>query len=409
MTTIVNFMTHRRSSRQTIRQPRTQGRTLCAALVAAALLGVNAPAIADETLLISDTLDVSRVEVVEINDSSLVHLDDSNGWRTIPLDQCVGFLRPGASMRAVSKRGTLHLVDGQVIPGSILSNSEPDSDMVVWNHAWLSRVEVPLDQIAAVLMTEETPMPQPGESDVVVLANGDRYDGFIIDIGDPVSIDVDQPDGSTTTVTIPLDRVAAIGLVSQRKPAVNPRVWFTDGSVLDVRRLHVGDDGFARLESTWSSGSDEIEMPFARIAGALFSPGAIQPLAGLRVERITGPSTRYMIPAPATDDAEQTPLDLADITLHGALAATWRLPGGIRRFAAQATLPQHARVWGDFELVVSVDGDERFRARINQANPEVEVNIDTTGGLELTIELTEGKYGSIQDELVLHRAMLLAR
>ncbi len=381
-------------------------KTTCAGAALTCAVVLAMPTAAQDTLLISETLDVTAVEVVEITDTALVHLDDNNGWRTRSIEQCIGLVRRNAQMRSTSNRGSLHLVDGQVIPGSMLSNADPDSDTVVWNHAWLSRIEVPLSRIAAVLMRDDAVMPTPGESDVVILANGDRYEGFILDIGDPVSIDMDQPDGSTTELSIPLDRIASIGLVSQQQVPANKRVWFTDGSILDVRYLHVGDDGFARLQSVWGSDSSETEMPVSRIAGALFKPGVLTPLASLDVEKIVGPEVRYIVPAPVSSPGP-TPLGLAEMTLRGPLAATWRLPRGCRRFAAEVEMPEHARIWGDCELIVRVDGDIRTRVRLNQANPNASMNIDIAGASALTLEISEGQRGSIQDELILRRAMLL--
>lgn len=375
--------------------------------IAAAVLCTDAVGRAD-VLLIADDCSVSSVEFVELTDTSLVHMDGESGWRTVPLSEYIGFISTGAAIRQPTPRGQLRLVDGQVIPGSILSNPDSDTDTVAWNHPWLSRIEVPLDQVAAILVAADAVMPEIGRSDVVVLGNGDRYEGFIVDIGDPLSLDVDQADGSISRLTIPLDRVSAIGLVAQSRPPANRRVWFTDGTILDVRHFRVGDDGLVRLQSVWASGSDEVEMPFIRIAGALFAPGRLTPLASLRVAEVTGPAHRYVIPHPRAS-VEPTPLDLADISMHGTQVARWQLPNDITRFAASAELPEHARIWGDFDLVVRVDGMERARVHMNSSMPSAEINIAVDGGSQLEIEITEGARGSVQDEVVLRRAMLLSR
>ena len=60
----------------------------------------------------------------------------------------------------------------------------------------------------------------------------------------------------------------------------------------------------------------------------------------------------------------------------------------------------------DCELVIRDDRAELFRVRLNAENPAASIGI-TVHGTRLTIELTEGLTGPIQDHVVLSRAMLL--
>jgi hypothetical protein len=69
-------------------------------------------------------------------------------------------------------------------------------------------------------------------------------------------------------------------------------------------------------------------------------------------------------------------------------------------------VPESARLWGDFELIVRDDDREVHRSHLNAATPTVSINVALTGS-ELTIELTQGEHGPILDRLVLARAMLL--
>jgi hypothetical protein len=103
---------------------------------------------------------------------------------------------------------------------------------------------------------------------------------------------------------------------------------------------------------------------------------------------------------------EGAPLGPGAIEFRGPLAVRYDLPAGCRRFAAEAMLPRSGRGWGDFELVLRCGDEEVYRQRINGNQPTDAINVPIAGR-SLTIELTEGDHGPIQDRLVLRRALLL--
>jgi hypothetical protein len=100
------------------------------------------------------------------------------------------------------------------------------------------------------------------------------------------------------------------------------------------------------------------------------------------------------------------PVGLSPIELRGPVVVRYSLPSGAIRFAAQAVLPDSARQWGDLELIVRSDDAEVFRMRLNAESPAGEINVALTGR-ELTLELTAGAHGPIQDQVILNRAMIL--
>jgi hypothetical protein len=129
------------------------------------------------------------------------------------------------------------------------------------------------------------------------------------------------------------------------------------------------------------------------------------PLASLTPTRIEGPVTRYVMPKPWLLDADAA-LGLSSIEYSGPLIVRYALPAGCERFVAEAELPRDARAWGDCELIVRSDDEEVFRARLNGAAPSATVNVPLKGR-ELTIEVTTGAHGAIQDVIRLHGPMLL--
>ncbi len=371
-----------------------------------ALAWVGAPEAAGAGfLLVRADGQVQLVTLVEINQRTLVHGDPDRGWVSLGLQGCVALLNPEAAP-AVRRQGMLRLGDGQRFPGEALSGAKPGDDMVAWNHATLGRLEVPLDRIESVAFTAGAVPLRPEGADVVLLANGDRVEGFVTALGDPVSIEIDD-DGYGRTVEVPLERVAAISLVAPRKKPKGRRVWLSDGTVIDVAQVRLGDDGIVRLSGLpFATERGMPTVPLSSVAAILFDPQVFIPFAVLKPARVEGPATRYLVPPPRKLD-ELAALELSRLEFRGPLTVTYELPAGSTYFLAEARLAPPARSWGDCELVIRDDGQEVFRARLNRAQPTASISVPAKGPT-LTIEITEGRNGPIHDHVILHRAMLLA-
>ena len=109
---------------------------------------------------------------------------------------------------------------------------------------------------------------------------------------------------------------------------------------------------------------------------------------------------------------ERSILKLAAIEIPGPMRITWLLPEGSLRLGLEAELPEESRLWGHCNLVVSaaVDGRESELARrtLSQDTPTTDLSIEVPDGAEsLSIAVEPGRYGPIQDRVVLNRAMLL--
>ena len=101
------------------------------------------------------------------------------------------------------------------------------------------------------------------------------------------------------------------------------------------------------------------------------------------------------------------PLGLSRVEFRGPVTVRYDLVSGPMYFSAEARLSRMARSWGDCELVIRDDEQEVFRARLNAEHPTASIGVALHGS-QLTIEITEGSNGPIQDHVVLHRAMLLS-
>src|SRR4030095_15515328 len=132
------------------------------------------------------------------------------------------------------------------------------------------------------------------------LGNGDKQEGFVTELGNPITLEVTRG-GQKQKISIPLNLVAAITMVAPKQP-VSPgtkRIWFDEGTVIDVQSINVGDDGRVRLTgSSLASGTQPTHVGLSQIAAVLLDPKGMTPLASLTPSRIEGPVTRYVLPKP---------------------------------------------------------------------------------------------------------------
>ena len=375
----------------------------------------------DSFLLVTRDFKVQRVQLAAINDQSVVIMQDDRGWVTLDLKQCIALLNAADEAPVRPARGMVLLADGQRLPGEAVVGAEPAPDTLAWNHPWLGRVDVPFKLIESVLFSPDAVAPAPGNADVVLLANGDKQEGFVTAIGDPVTIEVSTGGAAAASqaLNIPLERVTAITMIAPRQTGKGRRIWFSEGTVLDVHSIAVGDDGYVRLGAGGlvgagmggaaavnpAAGPQPPRIPLNEVAGVLFDREAMIPLASIALSRVEGPATRYVIPRPVTSDPDAA-LGLSAIEYSGPIVARYALPAGWQRFVADAELPRDARTWGDCELVVRSDDEEIFRAHLSGATPAASINVPVKGR-ELTIEVAAGAHGPIQDLVRLHRPMLL--
>ena len=279
--------------------------------------------------------------------------------------------------------------------------------MLVWNQSsWLGRMKVPLSTIESVTFTGSATVASTGERDVLLLANGDRLEGYIISLGDPITVEPLNDTGEVApTIELPLDRVSSVRMVTPTQRPKGRRLWLIDGTIFDVEEVTLGDDGFFRLEGIQFSDDDSKRIEIEGVAAVLFNQERLVPFSRLSPRRVQGPPTRYVVPEPRALD-EQASLGLSRVEFRGPLVAQYILPHGASWFAAEARLPLTAWTWGDCDLVIRDDGRVVFSQRLNAAEPTATIGVPLTGSL-LSVEITEGSAGPIQDQVVLFRAMVL--
>jgi hypothetical protein len=378
-------------------------------MAAVALCAMTFPVSAaggDSFRLIDRDLVTRSARAIVIDERRLTYADPDGVQYEIDLDRCIALVRPEVP-RPPETDGMLILADGQRLPGTLAPTTAISDDELAWSHPWLAPTNVPMNLVAAVTLTPHQPVPTPERADVVVLRNSDRLEGFITALADPIMIEVTTEAG-TQEIEVPIERVAALALVTARRPPAGRRIWFEDATVLDVRDLRVGDDGYVRFRSSLVGGSaGRIQTRLSDVSAILLDGEAMRPLSAIPPARIEANTPRYELPQPRLLD-ERAAFGLHRIEYRGPIIVRYALPAEARRFAAEASLPDAARAWGDCELVIRDDDREVFRARINRESPTATINVELTGS-ELTIEIEAGEHGPIQDRIVLNHPMLLMK
>lgn len=352
--------------------------------------------------LIRTDLRTEPIRLATLDRTQLEHVHAEEGWKRVAMNECLGLFH-WVGVDDAPSRGLLVLADGQRFPGQPALGGDTGEDVVAWTHPIFGRLSVPIDLVSSMQLLGDPMEIDPGDEGAVLLANGDRLDGFIIALGDPVSLEVDG-----AIVDVPLDRVIAVGLVTPDRIASGQRLWLRDGTVIDVDETIISDDQVVRLTSRWlASEAQQEQIQIEGIVGLRFEPNRLLALASIEPSRVEGPPNRFAVSVPEIV-GEVAPLELHDMSFRGPITVHYAVPPGTRRFAAEASLPASHRRWGDFELQVLDEGRPVFRAHVSADQPSVSINVPIEGS-ELTIRMTEGRFGAVQDALLLRRAMLLVQ
>ncbi len=363
----------------------------------------GAVAAPDRFLLIRRDHRLEAIQLLRIRDQTLVYGDQDQGLASVSLSSCLALFRAEAAPADVSG-GLLRLADGQRYPGQAFSGASGADGVLVWDQStWLGRMEVPLQRIESVAFTEGAAIPRMGDGDRLRLANGDRLEGLVTALGDPILLEVAE-DGRRT-IQIPLDRAASVRMVTPRQTPSGRRLWLIDGTIIDVSTVEVGDGLLRPGGVPFVSQQPTKPLSISSLVAVLFDTEGLVPFAALEPVSLKGPPTRYVVPRPEPLD-DLAPLGLARVLLKGPVSIRYDLPSAPSYLMAEARLPPEARTWGDCELLIRDEGREVFRARLNADNPVVSIGV-TIHGTQLEIEIAEGANGPVYDHVVLHRAMVI--
>lgn len=389
------------------------------------------------TALVLDHQLQPRVQrAVAIDEVNITFADESGRRTSTPVTSMAGLIAVPDSMTAsagigatsarsplglgtirrrleAQKTGALETTDGQRFPG-MPSLSSGQQDAVVWSHPRFGDITVALDRVSSMSCEKQdaaspaislADRDQPPREDELILANGDRITGLVVDLGDPVRIETDDQ-----VLEMPADRVAGALLSNPRTPRGGVMVWLDDGTIAAIRAMSSrGDD---RIQITLPEGQTA-EYELESLRGIAFNASRLVPLSSLTPseqapigDRLHAePLTRIHHPSDVGVGPAVT-LGAWDLELPGPMRVTYTIPEGIQRLALTASLADNTAPWGDCELIFSSGSAELARVHLSQSQPATAVNIPLGAG-PLVITLDPGAYGPIKDRVVLRRPMLL--
>lgn len=370
------------------------------------LAAAAVPAPAAERFLVIDMTGASRVMDGLVIDAERVYARDEQGvMRSRPVTDVLAIMRTDPGTR-LTYPGLLITVDGQRLPGHLTMRTATRPDAFVWMHPWMGQVEATLEQTREIMLDGSTRIADDRTrvSDVVILRNGDRIEGLVAAVGDPFEIEIDQG-GTVRTMRIPLERVAAVRLVTPDIAPSGERLWFRDGTVVQVSDRRIGDDGYVRLRSAWLREDRPIQVSLGEIDAIEVGAGLLVPLAGLAPVDATSSYPRFEIPSPRVASGTAV-LGTHPVEMRGPLVVRYRLPERCHRFVATVSMPERARQYGDCDLILRSNGTEVFRRRFGGDMWTAPIDV-ALSGRDFQVEITVGEHGPVQDVLLFERAIFI--
>ncbi|HHN77798.1 MAG TPA: hypothetical protein ENK11_03860 [Phycisphaerales bacterium] len=257
---------------------------------------------------------------------------------------------------------------------------------------------------------------QDGSEDVLIFRNGDRLSGFLVSFGD--SIVFDAGDGEAA---FGIGRVAEVRLGNPAEGWSGPRVWLATGEVLSARGAGAHDAGSVGLRDEPTGAT--VVYAVGAINAAWLGDGRVVALGSIEPTSVAPLGGRRWTAPVRTGSSGAAPLGAADIEMPGPMRVEWPLPAGADRFGTVARLggtladPLAAPgPWGDARLrtlVVDRGGEHELGvATLDRDHPSAMIAVELPGvgdpDRRLVLELLPGRYGPIQDRVLLDAPMLVA-
>lgn len=361
--------------------------------------------------LITDDLEAVPIRLMSITQDAVVWDDGSGDLAMLPIDDALGLASRGALGGASEPAGAfgvlsyqpsmLQLTDGRALTGS-LSADAALPETLRWQHPVLGKVDVPLEQIDRLVLPRATLgggsaelLPPADRNDVVLLRNGDRLEGFVVELGRDAVIEVDSGE-----IAVPMEAVYQVALANPAEAWDGPMVWLRDGSALGVTDVRFSENTFVVIEG--SPVPTEAEDGIGGARSITIRPEHVEAVS-FEVRRLV-PVSRLL----GTDEAglDGRTFGATAIELAGESSVGIELPPGARRLSLTVELPLRARAWGRCELVVAVDGVARERLSLSAATPVADTVLDLTGAQELELILEPGEFGRVQSRVEIRDALI---
>jgi hypothetical protein len=368
---------------------RVRSETLILACVG--VVAVNGCLAADDGTLTRRDLSRESIRFLGFNDGRIHYFGADRNLTSIDSHTAVRIeLERQPTVEDADTQWLLRLVDGQLLRGAMEGVSADGK--LRWATRDLGVVEVSLDDVFAFDLARGEPQTsaQVGDSDLIVLANGDRLNGFIESINEQgLTLSRDEQE-----VELPWSSIGSVTLANPVSERSGTWLTLTWGSRIRVEGLHV-----AGGQVTGKALDRAVTVPLKAVRTFDFAEHhRIVPL-GEMAHKVVAGGTVFGVEHPPAIAPEA-------IALHAPVTLRFELPPGATQFAAAASLDREGLDWADLVLIVSDGRGELFRQRLYGQAPDAAINVQLRDRT-LTIQLDDGAQGPIRDRLYLTEPQVL--
>ncbi len=389
-------------------------------------------------VLVDRSLARSRVDLLGFNEGTVLYLDGFGREREDPAGvylavlpppggRTVEWARPAEEDLAGGTPVVVELTDGRRYIGAVgpfASDSvrppDPGGDALVLLRPGFGPRAVSLEDIARIVIDPWSSGPGPtggvggGVEDELILTNGDRLGGFLVSFGDGIVFDT----GGGEAV-FDLHRVAEVRLGNPPGAWSGPRVWLSTGEVLSARAAGELVKGSVGVRD--DSAGAVVVFAVNAIDAAWLGEGGVIGLGSIEPDHVEPLGGRRWTAPVRSGSPWSAPLGVPDVVLPGPMRAEWALPAGATRFGVVARLGGTLKNplalpgrWSDARLRVAVAGPggeaELALVSLDREHPSEMIAAELPGagepGRRLILELRPGRYGPIQDRVLLDAPML---
>lgn len=327
---------------------------------------------------------------------------------SVPAERVVRIFTNATGSTPSSKASRIDLDNGDRLFGQILGGNE---DTITLGVSPLGNIRIPLTRILRVTTAEgrraekanDHAMPEKrtsGDSDVILLSNGDRIDGLVAEIN-KAKILLEQNDRATS---VPMRSVLTVRFAptdTPRPKGLRATLHLTDGSRITVEELTwTGPKLEARIEP------ETVELSVEAVRRVDISGGRwvwLSELEPVSFQHVPA----FSLPWPWVRDRNVLgrPIRLRGRTyergvgLHAEAVLIYDLGTAYERFVSEVGIDDGAGDLADVDIEVRLDGEIRFQQAHLRNGDEAKVDLPVREASRLELIVRFGANADIQDRV----------
>lgn len=373
-------------------------RSTTASLLCVSLWCIGSLPVGAETVLLADGRTLTNVSLKAGPAADQVSIDrGAEGKLTLGKDEIlvVDFGKTTGKAPAPA----LRLLNGDQFIGKV---SFPAGRQVKVGTGWGS-VTLPFAWCGALRLADKLPLPAQGSRDAVVLSNGDKAEGEILEVkNEKVFLRINE----ATTVPIDLERVRAMSFARAEAPVdsvagLQVVLDLGAGERMTARWLGLhGDD--LKVQPAWGG---TIDIPLAALSRLEVKNGKLVYLSDLKtIEALQVPYIEGDYPHRLNESVGGRPIRIAGrsyrrgIGVHARSALKFALDSKFKTFTAALGVDTEVGTYGS--VVFRVFGDDRqlFESPIVRGGDQpIELSLEVTGIQFLRLEVDFADNGDVAD------------